>query len=90
MKEALKKYIKKKIVLDTNSAWIYIGLLEKVLENCVVLSDVDIHDSKDTMTSKERYVLDSKKTGIKSNRHKTFVNLDYVVSFSPLDDVISF
>ena len=90
MKDALKKYIKKKIVLDTNSAWIYIGVLDKVLENCVVLSDVDIHDSKETLTSKERYVLDSKKTGVKTNRHKIFVSLDYVVSFSLLDDVKSF
>ena len=87
MKEALKQYLKKKIVLDTSSAWIYIGLHEKIMENCVVLSDVDVHDSKGTSTSKELYVLDSKKTGVKSNRNRAYINLDYVVSFSSLDDI---
>lgn len=90
MKEALKKYLKKKIVIDTRSSWIYIGLLEKITENCIVLSEVDVHDNRDTATSKERYVLASKKTGIKSNRDRVYINLDYMISFSSLDDVKHF
>jgi hypothetical protein len=90
MKEDMEQYLKKKIVLDTRSAWIYIGLLEAVTENSVVLSEVDVHDSKATSTSKELYVLESKTTGIKANRNLVYVNLDYVVSFSSLDDVIQF
>jgi small nuclear ribonucleoprotein (snRNP)-like protein len=87
MKESLKKYLKKRVVLDTRSSFLYIGKLEKVLENCVVLTDVDVHDSRETATSKEVYVLESKKTGIKANRDRVFINLDYVISFSGLDEV---
>ncbi len=87
MKEVLSKYLKKKIVLDTSSTWIYIGILEKVFESCVLLSDVDVHDNTDSNSTKECYVLDSKKTGIKFNRHKAYISLDYIVSFSALDDV---
>jgi len=87
MKEVLSKYLKKKIVLDTSSTWIYIGVLEKVFESSVLLSDVDVHDNTDSNSTKECYVLDSKKTGIKFNRHKAYINLDYIVSFSALDDV---
>jgi hypothetical protein len=90
MKEDLEQYLKQKIVLDTRSSWIYIGVLEAVTENSVVLSEVDVHDSKATSTSKELYVLESKTTGIKANRNLVYVNLDYVVSFSSLDDVIQF
>jgi hypothetical protein len=90
MKEDLEQYLKQKIVLDTRSSWIYIGVLEAVTDNSVVLSEVDIHDSKATSTSKELYVLESKTTGIKANRNLVYVNLDYVVSFSSLDDVIQF
>lgn len=90
MKEDLEKYLKKKIVLDTRSSWIYIGVLEAVTNNCAVLSEVDVHDSKDTSTSKELYVLESKSTGIKANRNLVYINLEYVVSFSALDDVIQF
>jgi hypothetical protein len=90
MKEDLEQYLKKNIVLDTRSAWIYIGVLEAVTANSVVLSEVDVYDSKTTSTSKELYVLESKTTGIKANRNLVYVNLDYVVSFSSLDDVIQF
>lgn len=87
MKEALKKYLKKKVVLDTRSSWVYIGILEEILDTCVLLSDVDVHDNESIRSTKECYILDSKKTGIKSNRTRVYVNLDYVISFSPLDEV---
>lgn len=90
MKEDLEQYLKQKIVLDTRSSWIYIGVLEAVTASSVVLSEVDVHDSKATSTSKELYVLESKTTGIKANRSLAYINLDYVVSFSALDDVIQF
>ena len=90
MKEDLEQYLKQKIVLDTRSPWIYIGVLEAVTTSSVILSEVDVHDSKTTSTSKELYVLESKATGIKANRNLVYVNLDYVVSFSALDDVIQF
>jgi hypothetical protein len=90
MKQELKKYLKQKVVLDTSSSWIYIGILESVSVNCAILSEVDVHDSSETSTSKELYVLFSKKSGVKSNRKTVHVNLDYVVSFSTLEDVLNF
>jgi hypothetical protein len=90
MKEDLEQYLKQKIVLDTRSSWIYIGVLEAVTNSSAVLSKVDVHDSKATSTSKELYVLESKTTGIKANRNLVYINLDYVVSFSSMDDVIQF
>lgn len=90
MKETLTTLVKRKVVLDTRSSWVYIGVLEEVAGNCAVLSEVDVHDSKDTATTKELYVLESTTTGVKSNRDRVYVNLEYVVSFSCLDDVKRF
>jgi hypothetical protein len=90
MKEDLEQFLKQKVVLDTRSSWIYIGVLEKVTDNCAVLSEVDVHDSSETHRPRELYVLESKTTGIKSNRDLVYVSLDYVVSFSALDDVKQF
>ncbi len=90
MKEELKSFLKKKVVLDTDSAWSYIGILEEVRENCLVLSNVDVHNNSDTRTSGEMYILESKETGIKNNRECVFVKLDFIVSFSLLKDVKSF
>ena len=90
MKEELEKYLKQKVVLDTSSAWVYIGILEELNDRCAVLSEADVHDSKDTPSSKEIYIWQSTTTGIKANRNRTYINLDYVVSFSLLDDVKKF
>ncbi|MCP4673258.1 MAG: hypothetical protein GY857_18360 [Desulfobacula sp.] len=90
MKNDLKKFLNQKIVVDTKSSWIYIGVLEEITDYCVVLKDADAHDNIDTPTPKEVYVLKSKTTGIASNRHCVFINLDNVVSFSLLEDVREF
>jgi len=87
MKEAFERYLNQRIVIDTKSAWIYIGTLEEILSGCVKLSEVDAHNNKDVVTSKELYVLESKKTGIKVNRNLAFVSFNHVVSFSPLEDI---
>lgn len=90
MKNDLMKFLKQEIVLDTRSSWVYAGVLEEVTDCCAVLSGVDVHDNKDTPTTKELYILQSRTTGIKSNRQSVYINLDYVVSFSRLEDVIQF
>ena len=90
MKAELKKHIKEKVVLDTRSSWIYIGILDQVTGHCAVLTDVDVHDNTDTATSKDRYVFESRDTGIKTNRDRVFVRIDYIVSFSLLKDIKNF
>lgn len=90
MKQDLEEFINRKIVLDTRSSWMYMGILERVTGQSAVLTEADVHDSSDSRTTKELYVLESKETGIKSNRDRVFVNLDYIVSFSVLDDVKNF
>lgn len=90
MKEALEKYLEQKVVIDTRSSWVYLGVLERVLQGAVELSDVDVHENRDTSTTKEVYVLESSKSGVIPNRNKVYINMEYIVSFSPLSDVINF
>ena len=90
MKKELETFAGRKIVVDTRSALIYIGTLEKVTGNCLVLRDVDVHDVTDSSTSKDYYIFETRTTGIQSNRESVYVNLSYVVSFSLLEDVKQF
>ncbi len=90
MRDTLQALVGKEVVVDTRSPWMYIGKLESVQADSLLLRDVDVHDSGETATPKERYVLDSRETGIKANRRSVYVNLDYVVSVSPLDEIIKF
>ena len=90
MKETLRTLLGKDVVVDTRSPWVYIGRLDAVQADSLLLHDVDVHDSGELSLPKERYVLSSCETGIKANRRSVYVNLDYVVSVSPLADVIRF
>lgn len=90
MKETLRTLVGREVVVDTRSPWVYIGKLDAVQSDSLLLLDVDVHDSSELSLSKERYVLASCETGIKANRRTVYVNLDYVVSVSPLADVIRF
>ena len=90
MKETLPALLNKEVVVDTRSPWVYIGKLGAVQADSLLLHDVDVHDSGETSTPKERYVLDSSVSGIKANRRLVYVNLEYVVSVSLLADVIKF
>jgi hypothetical protein len=90
MKDTLRQLVKQAVVVDTRSPWIYIGTLAEVHGDCLLLTDVDVHDSGETSVPKERYVLDSGKTGIHPNRRSVYVNLEYVVSVSLLAEVIKF
>ena len=90
MNETLRSLVGKEVVVDTRSPWVYIGTLDSVQADSLLLRDVDVHDSGETATPKERYVLDSCNSGIKANRRSVYINLEYVVSVSPLADVIRF
>lgn len=90
MKETLQAWMGEDVVVDTRSPWMYIGKLAAVQAGSLLLNNVDVHDSGETSTPKERYLIDSCATGIKTNRRSVLINMEYVVSVSLLADVIKF
>lgn len=81
-------YVGQLVVLDMCSPYVILGQLNKARADCLVLSEVDVHDLRDTTTTREKYVLDSRMHGIRSNRREVMVRLADVVSISRLDDVL--
>ena len=86
----LSSYIGKQVVLDTRSDLVYIGTLKGVDGWFYVLTDVDVHDRRESSSTKDVYVIESKKYGIKKNRAEVLVRVSEVVSISRLDDVIQY
>lgn len=85
-----RRLVNKKIVIDTNTPYLYIGTLSKVDKDFVVLKDVDVHDIEEGTSTKEKYILEAKKYGIKVNRKEAAILINNVVSFSSLDSVIEY
>lgn len=90
MKEELETCLGKPLVVDTDSDWVFLGVLDRISPGCLTLRDADAHDISDTEASKERYIFDARTNGIKVNRDLVHIRLDAVVSFSPLDAVKEF
>lgn len=89
-KHPIAQLVNSQVVVDTDSAYIYIGHLDAVHPDCLVLSNVDVHNTADTRTSKEHYTHETKQLGIRHNRQRTIIRLDRVVSLCRLDDVLTF
>jgi hypothetical protein len=78
----------KQLVLDIASPYVILGTLTGSDEAFLNLEHADVHDLRDTTTTRENYVVDSKRYGIRVNRERVMVRLAEIVSLSVLDDVL--
>ncbi len=78
------------VVIDTGTPMLYIGRLASVQDGTAVMEDVDVHDINDTNTTKELYILEALKYGIKKNRKQVSILLERIVSVSRLEDIIDY
>ena len=78
------------VVVDTNSSFVYLGTLARVEDHFLVLTDVDAHDRNESPSTKEQYIMESKRFGVKPNRKEVSVRKALVISVSRLDDVITY
>lgn len=78
------------VVVDTDSAYLYIGKLLGVTGLFITLGEADVHDRRESSSMNEKYVLESKKYGVRSNRREVHVRFQRMVSYSLLEDVIDY
>ena len=77
------------IVVDTQANYVYVGVLERMTTDAVVLRDVDAHDLRDTPSdTREQYLVRCRELGVVVNRTRVWVVREQIVSVSPLDDVV--
>jgi small nuclear ribonucleoprotein (snRNP)-like protein len=88
--EGWKPLIGQIVVVDTDSMFVYLGTLDRVEDTFVVLKDVDAHDRRESPSTKEQYIMDTRKFGVKANRREVNVRKAMVVSISKLDDILGF
>ena len=84
----LNELIGGKVVIDLRSPFICMGTLIRIDEHFLELKNADLHDLRDTDTSRENYVAASVSTGIKRNRKRVMVFRSDVVAVARLEDVV--
>ena len=78
------------VVVDTDSDYLYIGKLLEVTGPFITLGEADVHDRRESSSMNEKYILESKKYGVRSNRKEVHIRLERIVSYSLLEDVTDY
>ena len=84
----LDEFLDQRVVLDFRGKYVCLGTLKRYDEQFLELRNADLHDLRDTDTSRENYIAASIATGIKRNRKRLLVSRADVVAVSKIDDVV--
>jgi hypothetical protein len=85
----LEELVGQKVVVDLKSTYVCLGTLLRFDERFLELKGADLHDLRDTQSTREIYVVDSRRTGIKRNRKRVLVMFQDVIAVGKLEDVIA-
>lgn len=77
------------VVLDLRSRFVCLGTLAAAHDAFLELRDADLHDLRDSTATRETYVFDSRRLGIRRNRRRVLVAREEVVGIAAFDDVVS-
>ena len=86
--DALTALHRREVVLDLASPYVVIGTLAGSDHRYLIAAAPDAHDLRDSNTTRELYVLDTKRHGIRANRSQVLVSRSDIVSVSALADVV--
>ena len=86
--EHLASLIGEQVVIDLAAPFVYLGTLKSVDAAFLVLTDADVHDLRDADSTRELYVLNSARDGIRRNRKEVSLRWEVVLSISRITDVV--
>jgi hypothetical protein len=84
----LEELLGQKVVVDLKSTFVCLGTLMRVDDQYLELRNADLHDLRDTHTSRENYVAASLATGVKRNRKRILLNRADLVAVARQEDVV--
>jgi hypothetical protein len=88
--DPLAVFLSKAVVVDTDADIVYIGVLDALSPGELVLSEADVHSIRDAGSTREIYVMESAKYGVRSNRRRVHLMRSRVVSVSLMEDVLRY
>lgn len=75
------------VVLDLASPYVCVGRLVERQGEYLLLAEADVHDLRDTATTREQYVVQCRRLGVAANRRWAWLALREIVGISRLADV---
>jgi hypothetical protein len=82
------EYVGQQVIVDLKSPFVCLGTFQQMDDHFMELRNADLHDLRDTETTRENYVAESKATGIKRNRKRVLIVRAEIVAIARLSDVV--
>lgn len=83
----LSELIGQVVVIDCRSSYVCLGQLVGFDRDYLDLRDADLHDFRDSQATREVYVYDSVRFGIRRNRSRVLLRRDEVVAITRFADI---
>ncbi len=83
----LATFIDQMVVADLGEMFVVIGRLVEVGPDHLTFVDADLHDHREANSTKDVYVLESRRYGIRVNRQRVAIPRRQIVALSKLEDV---
>jgi hypothetical protein len=83
----LTRLIGQVVVVDLVAPYVCLGTLVNLDGEFLEIADADLHDFRDSAASREVYIYDSVRLGIRRNRARVLLRRDEVVAVTRFDDV---
>jgi hypothetical protein len=84
----LERFLGQVVVVDLSSPYVCLGVLAQIHDDFLEILDADFHDLRDSPATREVYVYDSIRLGIRRNRGRVLVRRDQIVAISPFDEIL--
>jgi small nuclear ribonucleoprotein (snRNP)-like protein len=84
----IEEFLNQRVVIDLRSQFVCLGTLHRIDEIFLELRNADMHDLRDSDTTRENYVAESLATGIKRNRRRLLLVRAEMVAIARMDDVV--
>jgi len=83
----LDAFVAKTVICDLDEYFMVLGTLDSHSAHHLQFSQADLHDHREANSSKEVYVIESRRLGVRVNRLHLSVPRGRLVAISLLDDV---
>jgi hypothetical protein len=84
----LEELVGDKVVVDLRGEFVALGTLVRLDAHFLELRNADLHDLRDTDTTREQYVASSQATGVKRNRKRLLLVRAEMIAIARLADVV--
>jgi len=86
----LESLLGKIVIVDLSSSYVCLGAFIACDAQFLELHDADLHDFRDSPATREVYVHDSVRLGIRRNRARVLIRSAEIVAITRFDDIATF